>query len=97
MATIFPVFAAVWCWATGTICLPSNPIMLPATTQSLISILLSQGPYGLFKMASSEFGYQQLDDGYAGKCHLCVDIRHHVFRSGQFSELRPHQFYQEFH
>lgn len=63
----------------------------------LISILLSQGPYGLFKMASSEFGYQQLEDGYAGKCHLCVDIRHHVFRSGQFSELRPHQFYQECH
>jgi hypothetical protein len=61
----------------------------------LVSILLTHGPYGLYKMASSDFGYQQLEDGYAGKCHLCVDVRHHLAQFNQFPELRPLQFYQD--
>jgi hypothetical protein len=35
-----------------------------------------------------------LPDGYAGKCHLCVDVRRHLVRRGGFPELRPAAFYE---
>ena len=41
-----------------------------------------------------EFGYQEREEGYISKCHLCVDIRRHLVRSGEFKELRPRQFYE---
>ena len=41
-----------------------------------------------------EFGYQEREEGYISKCHLCVDIRRHLARSGEFKELRPRQFYE---
>ncbi|KPL17710.1 MAG: hypothetical protein AMJ93_14730 [Anaerolineae bacterium SM23_84] len=39
-----------------------------------------------------EFGYQELD-GYVSKCHLCVDIRRLLAKTGEFTELKPLQFY----
>lgn len=61
----------------------------------LIDILVSDGPYGLFTMAHREYGYQPLRYGYAGKCHLCVDVRKHLGSFNQFHELRPMGFYRD--
>jgi hypothetical protein len=62
----------------------------------LIEILVERGPFGLLELARTGFGYQSLPDGYAGKCHLCVDVRRHLLKSGQFGELRPAGFYANF-
>lgn len=59
----------------------------------LIRILIDQGPYGLYLMAVEEFGYTPLHHGYAGKCHLCVDVRRHLRRQKDFPELEPAEFY----
>lgn len=60
----------------------------------LVSILVHDGPYGLYELARDEYGYTKLKDGYANKCHLCVDVRGHLLSVGDFEELRPRQFYE---
>jgi len=40
-----------------------------------------------------QFGYQE-QEGYVSKCHLCLDIRRHLSRVGQFKELQPKEFYE---
>lgn len=60
----------------------------------LIAILIKSGPFGLFGMATREYGYRERPDGYAGKCHLCVDVRRHLSQQGDFAELRPREFYE---
>jgi hypothetical protein len=40
-----------------------------------------------------EFGYEERE-GYISKCHLCVDIRRHLVRQGEFQELQPKVFYE---
>lgn len=60
----------------------------------LINILVKSGPYGLYELASQEYAYTPLAGGYAGKCHLCVDVRRALFNSGDFDELRPARFYE---
>jgi len=40
-----------------------------------------------------QFGYQERE-GYISKCHLCLDIRRHLARHGEFKELRPGAFYE---
>ena len=59
----------------------------------LIKILIDEGPYGLFNFAREGYAYQVLFDGYAGKCHLCVDVRAHLAIFGEFDELEPQEFY----
>lgn len=61
----------------------------------LIEILVERGPYGLFELARDEYGYRPPAEGYAGKCHVCVDVREHLSRSGEFAELQPEGFYEE--
>jgi len=61
---------------------------------SLISILVDQGPFGLFTYAQEVYEYKPLEDGYAGKCHLCVDVRKHLVQQGDFPELQPKEFYE---
>lgn len=61
----------------------------------LIEVLIHEGPYGLFLLAHRDFGYKPLIHGYAGKCHLCVDVRKHLFEFNQFMELKPAGFYRE--
>jgi len=63
-------------------------------TPPLVGILLQQGPYGLYELARREHGYQLLEGGYAGKCHLCVDVRQHLAQYEHFSELTPREFYK---
>lgn len=62
----------------------------------LIEILAAQGPYGLFELAQVEAGYRPLPDGYAGKCHLCVDARRSLAARGAYPELQPLDFYTTF-
>jgi len=62
----------------------------------LIEILVERGPYGLCQMAEERFGYRKLAEGYAGKCHLCVDVRRHLVETAEFAELRPPGFYANF-
>ncbi len=59
----------------------------------IVKVLIEQGPYGLSCLAEAEYGYTPLHSGYAGKCHLCVDVRRHLSRSGEFPELQPAEFY----
>jgi hypothetical protein len=40
-----------------------------------------------------EFGYAE-QEGYTSKCHLCLDIRRHLAKVGEFKELRPREFYE---
>lgn len=61
---------------------------------SLVKILIESGPNGLFDLARRRYGYEDRPGGYAGKCHLCVDVRRHLARSGEFEELRPPGFYE---
>lgn len=60
----------------------------------LIATLVKRGPFGLFELAQQEHGYVPLADGYAGKCHLCVDVRRCLVQHADFLELAPRGFYQ---
>jgi hypothetical protein len=63
----------------------------------LILTLLEQGPYGLYQQAVEAEGYMALSEGYAGKCHLCVDVRRHWHqRHPDRQHLRPEHFYKIF-
>ncbi|MBI9045310.1 MAG: hypothetical protein JEZ06_12545 [Anaerolineaceae bacterium] len=58
----------------------------------LINLLIQNGPFGLFELAKKS-GYTALSAGYAGKCHLCVDVRRFLSRLFQYPELQPAGFY----
>jgi hypothetical protein len=60
----------------------------------LVQILIERGPCGLMELAQDEYGYEPTSEGYAGKCHLCVDVRRHLAEAGDFAELRPREFYE---
>jgi hypothetical protein len=60
----------------------------------LVEVLIERGPTGLCELAQEELGYRPRAEGYAGKCHLCVDVRRHLMRSGDFAELAPSGFYE---
>ncbi len=60
----------------------------------MIRILIESGPFGLFQMASEQYDYAPLPEGYTGKCHLCVDVRRHLVDPANFPELHPAFFYQ---
>jgi hypothetical protein len=63
---------------------------------TVFEILVERGPYGLCEMAQGRCGYQPSPDGYAGKCHLCVDVRRFLVERGDHEELRPSGFYTNF-
>jgi hypothetical protein len=62
----------------------------------LIKVLIERGPYGLMRLAREEHGYAPCEEGYTGKCHLCVDVRRHLIETGDFEELHPQGFYENF-
>jgi len=51
----------------------------------ILSVLAERGPVGLLEMARSE-GFEPRE-GYAGKCHLCWDIRRHLACKCKFTEV----------
>ena len=48
----------------------------------VLSVLIQSGPGGLATEAA-RYGYRPLP-AYAGKCHLCYDVRRFLYRSGRF-------------
>lgn len=60
----------------------------------IVNILVEGGPYALYRFAVERFGYVPLEDGYVGKCHLCVDVRRWIRQhTDEFPELAPDEFY----
>jgi hypothetical protein len=60
-----------------------------------LRMMAEEGVEGLFGYAVRETGYREEPDGYIAKCHLCLDLRRHLVRSGHgFSELAPLEFYE---
>ncbi|HET92069.1 MAG TPA: radical SAM protein [Chloroflexi bacterium] len=62
----------------------------------LIAALIEGGPYRLYELARERYGYESRPEGYAGKCHLCVDVRRRLAEADDFVELRPREFYHHF-
>jgi hypothetical protein len=58
----------------------------------VLGLLVHDDLRGLLQFAG-DFGYGELQEGYISKCHLCGDLRRHLARSGDFSELQPLEFY----
>jgi hypothetical protein len=51
----------------------------------------------LLDLGSRKFGYEEQEEGYISKCHLCLDVRKHIARNtDQFKELKPREFYYHF-
>ncbi|HSR33415.1 MAG TPA: radical SAM protein [Anaerolineae bacterium] len=42
---------------------------------------------------SLRFGYEE-KAGYVSKCHLCLDTRRHLAKTGDFTELQPRELYE---
>jgi len=63
---------------------------------TIIETLLGSGPFGLYENAQESHNYRPLSDGYAGKCHLCVDVRRFLIEKDYFPELQPVEFYDSF-
>ncbi len=59
----------------------------------LVKLLVEGGPWALAEFARQHFGFVPRD-GYAGKCHLCVEVRAHLVKTGAFEELAPKEFYE---
>lgn len=48
----------------------------------------------LYDIATRDFSYKELNDGYISKCHLCLDMRKHIAgQTDEFKELQPRTFY----
>ncbi len=60
----------------------------------LVDILINKGPYGIFTIATEKYAYRSPIDDFAGKCHLCVDVRKHLSNIGNYHELKPLKFYE---
>jgi len=58
----------------------------------ILRFIIKEDFEGLFRFAK-DFGYQEPEEGYVSKCHLCVDIRKHLLVKGEFEELQPKEFY----
>ena len=57
--------------------------------------VIREGVAGLFDWAVAEFGFKEDEDGYIAKCHVCLDIRRHLFKAGAgLKELNPSGFYK---
>jgi hypothetical protein len=51
----------------------------------IVSAVASGGSYALAQQAK-QFGYRELDRGYANKCHLCHHVRQYLHRRGVWPE-----------
>ena len=68
---------------------------LADTKDEILLTLGESGPYGLLGIAEN-MGYQRLEGGYAGKCHLCTEVRCFLSRSGRFEPtIGPARCYRE--
>jgi hypothetical protein len=58
----------------------------------ILGFLLAGDIAGLIHFAA-DLGYQEVEEGYISKCHLCLDIRKHLVAVSDFAELSPKEFY----
>jgi hypothetical protein len=61
----------------------------------IVWTLLDEGPAGLMRMAVRLHAYRERENGYVSACDLCMDVRSHMRRAGDYPELRPEEFYRE--
>jgi hypothetical protein len=54
-----------------------------------------EGDFEGFHAFTRERGYREPAGGYFSKCHLCVDLRRHLFAAGEFAELGPGFYYEQ--
>jgi hypothetical protein len=64
-----------------------------AEQHPVYSQLAEGGPVWLWRGLAPEF--EPDPKGYISKCHLCLDVRKHLRRTGRHAELRPDEYYQE--
>ena len=60
----------------------------------VLNYLIKNDMRKLFNFAS-DLGYQELNEGYVSKCHLCLDIRKYFVSIGDYAELQPREFYEQ--
>ncbi|MCF7890397.1 radical SAM protein [Candidatus Bipolaricaulota bacterium] len=60
----------------------------------ILSLLVEDDFDGLYDL-SREYGYREAVPGYYSKCHLCLDLRRHLYDRGNFAELKPDEFYRQ--
>ncbi len=67
----------------------------PLEDRPVLRMLVEEDLGALFRWAVDEFGFEPSREGYIAKCHLCADIRRHVFQKGyRGADLAPPEFYQ---
>jgi hypothetical protein len=49
---------------------------------------------GVLYELGAEWGYRERAEGYISKCHLCLEVRRHLSRHGEFAELQPVEMYE---
>lgn len=59
----------------------------------VLSFLIAEDIRGLFHFAK-DLGYQDSEQGYISKCHLCLDLRKYLSSLRALDELNPKEFYQ---
>ncbi len=74
--------------------LPRFVAHFDARQRPLVRILIEEGPYGLYLLARKDFGLKDLHRRYAGKCHLCTEVRKFLVQRADFEELHPIAFYE---
>ncbi|CAB1063887.1 hypothetical protein D1BOALGB6SA_8672 [Olavius sp. associated proteobacterium Delta 1] len=60
----------------------------------VLRYLIDEDMKGLLNFAL-DLGYQELDEGYVSKCHLCLDIRQYLVSNDDYDELKPTEFYEQ--
>jgi len=66
---------------------------LTARTAPIYTTLCEKGPCGLLALARENGISLALRKGYADKCHLCCVVRHALFQTNRYPELRPAEYY----
>ena len=60
--------------------------------RQILQYLINDDMKGLLNFAK-DMEYEELNNGYVSKCHLCLDIRKHLAARDNFEELKPKEFY----
>ena len=60
----------------------------------VLGLLMEEDMKGLLEFAR-EHGYEESAEGYFSKCHLCMDLRKNLARTGNYPELSPTEFYTQ--
>ncbi len=69
---------------------------LASSPDEILQRLITFGPCGLLDLAQ-QHGYRPSGRGFAGKCHLCSDLRKYLFKEGKFAPtIGPAQCYREY-